>query len=470
MTLRFQQPTTTLSFEKVFDYPDEDLCLFKEFPHSHLVVPIISPGVKIACTCTLQWLEMYLHLYEPWFYTINASSYVYDYKTSLQKREYTLKFCYEQTLRECDFRKRFEKCNPTSINHSKFSFNSDNDIFQLAKWLQYILLVILQPIFTFSGLFNNLLLIWIITDKTNDHLFKEAMYKHIRINACFNAVYCLIRSFSLLNQCLEFNGSPYCSSIYQEQWAQYFKIIVVNFLGNSLKFCSNVSYLFFAISRFILIANVKQEHKLFSITKRIPLLFYMGILFLVALLLNLFRLFQYKINTGTNIHQNFPLERQDEVLYSKRKIALFDTLKIVNNFLNDIVCFVLNIAFDLFLLKYFNQDIRHKMHTRNKGTDNSDLEKKRKNVNRMIFVNGILFVVSHLPEFVSAIVLVVKRQTLFVFCYYRKICDDLFNEEAQVFSLISVVFQFYIFAIFNKNFQMCIKQLRTKCWQFLFRS
>jgi hypothetical protein len=33
-----------------------------------------------------------------------------------------------------------------------------------------------------------------------------------------------------------------------------------------------------------------------------------------------------------------------------------------------------------------------------------------------------------------------------------------------------VVFQFYIFAIFNKNFQMCIKQLRTKCWQFLFRS
>jgi hypothetical protein len=315
VTLRFQQPTTTLSFEKVFDYPDEDLCLFKDFPHSHLVVPIISPGVKIACTCTLQWLEMYLHLYEPWFYTINASSYVYDYKTSLQKREYTLKFCYEQTLRECDFRKRFEKCNLASINHSKFSFNSDNDIFQLAKWLQYILLVILQPIFTFSGLFNNLLLIWIITDKTNDHLFKEAMYKHIRINACFNAVYCLIRSFSLLNQCLEFNGSPYCSSIYQEQWAQYFKIIVVNFLGNSLKFCSNVSYLFFAISRFILIANVKQEHKLFSITKRIPLLFYMGILFLVALLLNLFRLFQYKINTGTNIHQNFPLERQDEVLY-----------------------------------------------------------------------------------------------------------------------------------------------------------
>ena len=37
------------------------------------------------------------------------------------------------------------------------------------------------------------------------------------------------------------------------------------------------------------------------------------------------------------------------------------------------------------------------------------------------------------------------------------------NEEAEVFSLMSMVFQFYIFKVFDKNFKGSFGDLRQKC-------
>ena len=45
------------SFFNVYRYPDEDLCLFKAFPHEHLVFPLIYPEERLECTCLLKWLN-----------------------------------------------------------------------------------------------------------------------------------------------------------------------------------------------------------------------------------------------------------------------------------------------------------------------------------------------------------------------------------------------------------------------------
>lgn len=37
-------------------YPDEDFCIFKDFPHSRLVFPLIQSSKKLNCTCTMIWL------------------------------------------------------------------------------------------------------------------------------------------------------------------------------------------------------------------------------------------------------------------------------------------------------------------------------------------------------------------------------------------------------------------------------
>jgi hypothetical protein len=48
------------SFIEHYSYLNEDICLFKDFPHSHLVFALIFPHEKLNCTCTLKWLYLYM--------------------------------------------------------------------------------------------------------------------------------------------------------------------------------------------------------------------------------------------------------------------------------------------------------------------------------------------------------------------------------------------------------------------------
>ncbi len=84
------------------------------------------------------------------------------------------------------------------------------------------------------------------------------------------------------------------------------------------------------------------------------------------------------------------------------------------------------------MLKYFNQVINHKISLRNPSADNTDLLNKKKKVKRLVIVNGILFFISHMPEFIIAILLLSFRDKITHFCTNQIPCD-LLNEEAQFF-------------------------------------
>ena len=72
-TLRFVYRKSKATFDSIYSYPNEDFCLFKSFPHANLVMPIIIPGARLKCTCTLKYLQMYLqHVYAP--YLVNIST------------------------------------------------------------------------------------------------------------------------------------------------------------------------------------------------------------------------------------------------------------------------------------------------------------------------------------------------------------------------------------------------------------
>ncbi len=51
------------AFNKAYVYPSEDICLFKDFPHTRLVMPILNPFRFINCTCTLKWLQQHYFLF-----------------------------------------------------------------------------------------------------------------------------------------------------------------------------------------------------------------------------------------------------------------------------------------------------------------------------------------------------------------------------------------------------------------------
>ena len=89
---------------------------------------------------------------------------------------------------------------------------------------------------------------------------------------------------------------------------------------------------------------------------------------------------------------------------------------------------------------------------RNSNADNSDLLAKKKKINQMVIVNGVVFLVSHMPEFVVTILLLVFRKNLFFMCSYVFSCD-LIIQEAEFFNSISIVCTFYVLLVFDRNFK-----------------
>ena len=99
----------------------------------------------------------------------------------------------------------------------------------------------------------------------------------------------------------------------------------------------------------------------------------------------------------------------------------------------------------------------------------SSIQKSKKNINRMILFNSFLYMLSHLPECFMSIFLIVKAKVFLNFCSNNVSCD-LLNEEASFFSLFSIVFQFYIFKSFDKNFKASYENLKSRLFSRCFNS
>ena len=474
LRLRFQNRKNKYSFQSVYEYPDEDFCRFYDFPHNRLVYPIIVPGLRLNCTCTLYWLQWFYRHYR--MYLNFKSEYSLNYQAMpLSALTETFYFC-DSTFEayKCDFDKKFEACNLTETSAPKQTshFYNDVDVFYLIKWFQFILLTILQPMFCLLGIGNNLITIVVIRNKKKAKDFKKPMYKHIQINATFNVIYCLIMTLKLVNTCIFFGSGIFCSSVYQAKSSQYFKIVVVHFLGNAIKMSSNFSYLSFSLSRLLLITKHKNDQATENASNKHYVVYFVSTL-TMSCVLSTFRLFQYRINYALDTLKDFPYELREEY-FCNLKLAnshckLFKAFKIANRGLNDVLCVLLNILIDLTLIRKFKKYLdTKKVHS--VGADHHKLiEQSKKNVNRMIFCNSTVYILSHLPEFASAILLIAFAQNFSKFCQNTFSCD-LINEEAEFFCLISIVCQFYIFNLFDRNFSKSYKELKSRVWPFTART
>ena len=83
----------------------------------------------------------------------------------------------------------------------------------------------------------------------------------------------------------------------------------------------------------------------------------------------------------------------------------------------------------------------------------------------MILFNSFIYIVSHLPEFLVTLLLIVYSKKISNFCNDKFSCD-LLNEEAEFFCLISIVCQFYVFKIFDKNFKRSFEELKSNLFNF----
>jgi hypothetical protein len=125
-------------------------------------------------------------------------------------------------------------------------------------------------------------------------------------------------------------------------------------------------------------------------------------------------------------------------------------IKVINNVINDVFFFIFSLILDIIVLNGISDYIKSKKKMMENFKEQEE-QKKKKRIQKMVFINGIIFVLSHLPELISSVYLLIYENKWF-FCIDFK-CDKL-NELAQFFIYFSIISQFFI----NKNFNNLFKE------------
>ena len=188
------------------------------------------------------------------------------------------------------------------------------------------------------------------------------------------------------------------------------------------------------------------------------------IIFLLSLSFSIFKVFENEINEiYSNFDKNFPFNAYD-VRYCNldgdvkgmQNCKLFWTLNLINNFLNNIFFLILSIIIDILMIRYSNKIIIEKRALNCPHL--IEALKFKANLNKMIITNETLFLISHFPEFIVTLLLIIFNKTLSDFCFNYFSCFELI-EMAQTFHFISIFLQFFIFLKFDRNFLQSCRDL-----------
>ena len=465
----------SIAFQKYYSYPDEDLCFFLEFPLQRLVYPVITSQstIRIECTCTVIWLLQYTK----YVMTPNFSNFYEKVNTE----NFSVQHCLQggakyisSRIRECNFAEKFGKCFEKKRSFHVNDLSLASLLFDY-KWLQYVVVVCIQPILCIVSLSTNLLTISVIWSKKAADIrwsAQNSMYKHIVANSWFNVLYSSIKLFSLVNICI-YPRTSFCSSIYETEMSQYFKIYVIYFLGNAARLCTNISYIAFSMSRYFL--STSNPSHFFELFGHLKLRRFYAIVSLFALSLSLYKIFQFKVNDFIPTYDlSFPFDAYgvNYCHYYIRgqipkwntiagfKCNMFNTLTMVNNILNNMVFFFISIIIDVGLIRFTNQNLtlKRKLFTSADSPALVQAVKMKEHINRMVITNGLLYFVSHVPEFVVILLLLVYKKSMSIYCASYFSCIE-FVEIAQVFNFCSIGLQFFVFKHFDKNFRECLGKL-----------
>jgi len=476
-------------FNRYYTFANEDICLFKDFPHSQLVLPLlvfdpIAFDVE-KCSCTIVWLFQYYTLYfyknftEHTNYIILQNEYVASFENATLRKCLKNEVYLNQKILACNFSQRFEKCDLKTRFKTSFSNGIQSFLLRI-KWLQYIIEVYIRTILCFIGLITNLITLKVIRYKKHKKNFSNSMYKHIIFNSLFNVCFCLIYLFSLINICI-FPKTSFCSSIWRTEFAQYFYIYVILFLGNTFRLCCNISYIFFSISR-LAISGTSTKSKLRKFIEKQNIKRFYIVIFIFALAFSLFFVLENYVNKMfQDFDVSFDLNNAYDIKYCDSfrsemyfrkyiltpgfyiKCKIFQSLNLINNILNNVLFFFISIFIDIFMVRYSNKVVEKKKKLNCPHLKEAVAYKTK--LNKMIIINGTLFFFSHFPELLITLIFYFYKSRDFIdFCYAFYDCTSLI-EMAQVFNFISIGFQFFIFLKFDQNVHgsiMCLVKLYFK--------
>jgi hypothetical protein len=87
---------------KTYEFPEKDFCLFKDFPHEKLILPIINTQDNLPCSCSLLWLLQHKKLYD----SMNGENLM---NTPSTRACFSLTN-FDDVIDACDFEEKVESC------------------------------------------------------------------------------------------------------------------------------------------------------------------------------------------------------------------------------------------------------------------------------------------------------------------------------------------------------------------------
>jgi hypothetical protein len=186
--------------------------------------------------------------------------------------------------------------------------------------------------------------------------------------------------------------------------------------------------------------------------------------------LSVFKLYQYKIDKldYTSLTTNyFPTEIRRVFDYcgtipnKEAECKYFNLVVTINNIINNVLFFPFALLLDLILIRNVSQHSSTKKTFKQKETG-SDFEDIK--IKKMIIINGIVFVIAHIPEFITQNLLFVFDLKMVNFCFFKAECVK-FNEIARVFNYVSIIAQLVINKNFNSIFNDSYQQIKLSLFK-----
>jgi len=476
----------------LYNYPNEDFCLYSKFPHNKLVFPQLKPIEYSSCSCTELYLIQYsieiqfefqyftskvLPTYEYWQYYMDN---IYE-KTFSKCFENKMEFYNLITI--CDFKQRLNKCDLKIVlrNDENSSYFEMLDWQEVSKLSSLIFSVYLNSIFTLIAIILSILTLLII--KSNAVIKeKNAMYNFLFINTILTMIHITMYAFRLIGICVE--NDFYCSPLNETKFNIYYKTIIILFIGETLKSSSNFSYLSFSLSRYIKVTSTKLSFllKFDKLKKR----YYFLISLIIAIFINLYHLFEYNFNlTKISGFLNSKDSFGSFFKYSNTNSEYIDHFTTIQYYLlniffylklifSDLSYIVLNVIVDLKLLSFVKIQNAKKATITSKILDNNNRNKGDSTTNKitsMIILNGLNCFILRFPSALANMYGFIFRfdksnksfePTIsgYIVCRRHKICDNL-QEILYFFYLISLLLQFFIFFKFDKIFHKGYNEIKT---------
>ena len=453
-------------------FPDEDFCLYKDFPINQLVVMIRTPQIIMELNqprndigCTYLWIT---RRYEAFVGIYNEDNQLFT--SLLESDEY-------KSISKCNFEEKLKRCNK-----SEFKIRQIITFFEIGQRMYTIEVVLNISVFILSilGLVSNILIIITISSKMNESDFKEfKQYDYLRLNSICNCLILIIHMTTWLNQCI-YPFQVFCPVIRKTVFMQYFKIIVQDVLLTALRFMNSFTYIGFAFNRISLIG--KDHNQLVKLMCEISIKKFIGISLFISIGLSVIKFFEYDINYGI-VTSTYPISYDYSIsnIYASKPNMVFFIINFISDILNHFVLLILNLAIDVGMIIKLRKTLNERLENFKAFSSTAQQEKKKTdneavldNATSMVILNTTLNLLLKLPASLYSLIYlwysiylqhniptVWENRALERFfkrvCIDAKFCDML-QKLSDFLYLLSISLQFVFYKHYDKKLNSAIKK------------